>query len=394
MPETAATKLTQLVSEFADKLKLLGREPLAIASARNKFNDAHQDDYWCAVQLEQYRWEQSQFFGAEDGHGSAQESSNRKLEADAYGSANSQPPDLGAARTLLRQLDKAGWHELADQAFGLPTHGGIIALVVQFDQVWLHCSHPQGSEGEQILALVNGETKLLTYTDDRFDELIGHPELIRCPEADPEIIQMLSPRSQFQFGNRIRDTGAAHQLVTRLVCLGEQIDDLISYRGRPTPRFAFRLGVGFRDERYRGYKTVGSAFLLARFAIDSCYYDRNYFNILSHSNNPDAKVRLDELNAGPFHDLWEILKDVDEAGLRRLFEAATGANTFDDDDLFWLLVDRVPYLRFRDKLYQIDQGGLSYLGDWRRLEEPLGPASNKWLDEMRRVFATPSQRIM
>ena len=396
MTKDALSKLAKLCDASAKSLKLLGQQPLAIASASSKFNDAHEDDYWCAVQLGPYRWEQSQFFGSKNAPGSAREFSNLLLEPSDYGSANSLSSDITAARELLRELDESGWHELSEEASGLPSTGAILALVIQFDQVWLHCSHPIGQpDAEQIFALVDGRLEAFCLTNDRFDELVGSAELIRCKNPNLEVLAKLAPSARDQFSPEIADPVAARKLGQSLVDIALQIDDLVHVVEPSPPPFVFRLGVSYRDVRYGWDKSRRTTFLGSpRFALGSVYFEKGYFRGLNtnRARIDDAEDRIRQIEAWPFLELSEQLEEIDQFGIRRQFEDATGMDTFDTDDLFLVVVAAVPYLSFRSRLYQCEKSGIVNLGRWTDLVNPLGPDSSDWLQNIHRIFATPNRR--
>ncbi len=389
-------KLAKLIDQAARELSKLGQSPVAIASAANKYNDAHEDDYWCSVQLGPYRWEQSQFFGSGDRIGSAEQFSTQSLDPDDHGSATANANDLNAARGLLRRLDQAGWHKLASEATGLPCHGGILAVVIQFNQVWLHCSHPLGSAADQIYALVEGKLERVAWIDDRFDDVIGGAELIKCDQPDPKVVEQLSPVAQSHFSWAIDDEEASLALARLLIDLALKIDDLIHSDGSRDRPFAWLVGfTNWSDRRYKWDKSSrGVDHIFEEFAIGETYFDRNYFGTLSHcrhqSDAYDERLRV--LEDGPYERLDDLLRTVDETQIRRLFETATGTDTFDQAELYLLVSNAVPYLRFRNRLYGIRSDGVRIVGDLNDLCDPLGPGTDEWIDKLGKIFATPNYR--
>lgn len=390
-------KLARLVDQAAKKLNRLGQPPLAIASAANKFNDAHEDDYWCSVQLGPYLWEQSQFFGATDGFGSAEEFSTQPLDSNDYGSAKANAKALNAARSLLRELDRAGWHKLASEAIGLPSHGGILAVVIQFEQVWLHCSHPQGSDADEIYALVEGKLEKFAKIDDRFDQIVGRAELIRCSQPDPKIVEQLPPVAKSHFGLTIVDEDTSLSLAQLLVDLSLKIDDLVHSDGGPARPFACLLGfTKWDDQRYQWYSRGHgrSDYGGARFAIGGTYFDRGYFNRLSHTRqqSDEDNERFRILEDGPYEKVDEFLHLIDQTQIRRSFEKATGTDTFDRRDLFLLVSNAMPYLRFRNRLYGFNSDGVSTVVDLNNTWDTLGPSNEEWLNKLWWIFTTPTRR--
>lgn len=383
---SALVTLAKLISEPAQFLRTLGEQPLAVASASNKFNDAGEDDFWCAVQLGRYRWEQSQFFGSSDGWGGAKEFSTKRLPADGYGSANASAEDIQAARELLKGLDRSGWHDAAKDAIDLPHFGGILALVIQFDQVWLHCSHPQGSSGEQIMALVDGRLETLEETDDRFDELIGHAELIRCKNPSQDIVAKLTPRAKAHFGDEIEDESASRALASTLSAMGSKIDQALRENSHEIPSVAVKMTQKYSLRKYEGYAGRYDHDLPS-FVVEDTYFDRNHFNIVSRDHryaDLTAKIEL-----WPCFDIEGILKLFDYDDIRALFEQATGIDTFDSTELITVVANGSVYLQFRHRLYEIGSGGIVLLESASASNDPFGPGSTTWLNRLGAAFATP-----
>ena len=394
----ALAALVALLGDPAQGLRLLGSAPLAIASASNKFNDAWEDDYWCAVHLGQYRWEQSQFFGSSnaDGFGLVKESGSTRLARDDYGSAEASASDLAAARAILKRLDRAGWHDLAQTAIRLPSFGGILALVVQFDQVWLHCSDPRGGADDQIFALVGNELLHLARVDQRFDDMASNAELIHCDEPDPEVVARLSPEARMHFDDRIHDQPAAVELGELLVGVALKLDDLTHEIGPDVTPVAARLDVNLRDARYQWDKRISASRSLCwpRFALGEKYFDRNYFNILRGCADrlPKAAARLEERAGLPFDEVEQFLRDQDRTAVRRLFDRATGIDTFDTEELFLLSIGPVPYLLFRSKLYRASKRGIELVRNWRGSDSDLTESVRDWIADLPSIFRQQFER--
>jgi hypothetical protein len=383
--------LGRLLLEQARKLARLGSEPLAIASARNKFNDAHHDDYWCAVQLGSYRWEQSQFFGSSDpdGFGSVNEHGSMRLSRDGYASAEASASDVTAARSILKALDRAGWHDLAKKELRHPSAGDILALVIQFDQVWLHCSDPMGHGDDHVYAVNENGFVELGYIEQRFDDLVGCAEIIACEEPDPTALPSLSSIARAQFDNMVYDQEAAGQLAETLISIALKIDDLLRRNGIDSPRAAVSLDVGWREERYQRYKHGPRPSLVGpRFALGDLYYDRNYYNIINSCAHrlPKAAERLKALEDGPFRQLEEYLRTLSLAEIRPLFERATGINTFDADILKLLIVGPRPYLLYRSRLYPIERDGIGEAKRRSGVSAEVAAEINEWIESLPAIF--------
>src|SRR5438270_7089804 len=136
-------RLHALLWEVGSGLQKLGPEPAAVACATDKFNDANSDDFWCAVRVGGYFWEQSQFFG-----NFASEKAHGPTDEGGEGTALLQSRSFGAARAMLDELERADWRDLAEKEFGARSNGSVFALVHQLDQLWLHISHPMEAFGE------------------------------------------------------------------------------------------------------------------------------------------------------------------------------------------------------------------------------------------------------
>ena len=115
----AADLLHGLVMRAAERLAALGRMPVLVAAASNKFNDAGDDDQWYAVQIGETYWEQSQFFvhwpepKIEERSFMKGEFTRDDLKTGASEVASRQ---IVSMRQVLADLEKAGWRDLAAQA--------------------------------------------------------------------------------------------------------------------------------------------------------------------------------------------------------------------------------------------------------------------------------------
>ncbi|MEM1132396.1 MAG: hypothetical protein AAGH53_05625 [Pseudomonadota bacterium] len=390
----AHDQLAELIEVAGNELRLLGEEPLAIASATHKFNDATEDDYWCAVQLGQYQWEQSQFFGSTTGHGIAKESSTLKVDPENYGSSQFDPENIQRARGILRRLDKAGWRQLATKFAGLKGFGDIIALAIQFDQIWLHCSDSYGGD-DYIFALIDGTLEQLANSTDCFTNHIGFAELIQCASPDLDIVVRLSPTARSHFDLSVHDKAASHELADTLLQLADLIDDTIEPVDEFSPPFACPVGfTQYKDLRYPWVRSYGRYFYnTLEFAVGETRFDRQYFNTLKKTFvRPDDVMKRRKLTeAKQFEELYDHLEKVDRTRIRQLFEKSTGKDTFDSDQLYYLVLEAEPYLLFRNILYHLHEKGMTIINDWRGTNDPIGPGTKQWLDDLGRIFS-PSRR--
>ncbi len=384
-PEESLDALAALVIDAAAELRLLGEQPLAIASAYDKFNDAFEDDYWSAVQLGWFNWEQSQFFQGWDGRigGTAKQHGTVMIEPGECGSAEASHHAIKRARAILKRLDDAKWHELAETALGAQIPSGILAVVIQFDQVWLHCSSAIGTNEDQILALVDGKLRRLAPIDDRFDELIGRAELIRCDGPDPELITLISSAARTHFDAAILDREAARELALLLNAIAPRVAELAN-----RDPVAFRPRVPWSEQRYRWQRSNFTSSRCPRFVLGDEYFDREYFQKLSvvAKTSPMAAERRAQLAAPVFTQLEAPFRTIDEKQVRDLFEQASGTHLFDSEDLYLLFVGSQPWLAYRDRLHRVNSQGIDAAVQWRASAELLGRELHEWIAGLRSQF--------
>jgi hypothetical protein len=334
--------------------------------------DSREDDFWCAAQLHKHYWEQSQFFGSSEpgGAGYATEAGNFRLPAADYAAADAVAADIAAARQLLRILDKACWHELAYEALGVPRSGHILALVFQFDQLWLHCSNPWGGDHDGIYAVKPDGLAFVVRHQDRFDELAGSVELIRGSGASDEALAAVSPAARAQLGNAVRDPSAARALSGLMRQASAAVRAAFADVPRhpdaaPEPRVAFEVRPRSTERaRYRWPNRVGKHFIYDMFVVDYIYYDRTQRTRARHADErvPGATDYLERLELYPFERIEAAIRTIDGEKLRQLFEQATGIDTFDDHELRFLDDGRDSYLLYRDVLFRAADEGMVVAG--------------------------------
>lgn len=214
------TRLHTLLSDAGARLRELGQEPLAVASATDKFNDAHHDDLWLAVRQGGSVWEQSQFFEAAE----ISEHSRAWMGDEDRQASRLRDVHFAIARSLLDELERAGWRELASRALGFSRDGTVFALFWQFDQLWFDVSHPQGTGDDDRLYAVHADGFCeAARRDDRMDHLIDDANLLRTEDFRPQVIPYLSDAARRQFVPSLEDSDAAEELANVLFVAAKAI---------------------------------------------------------------------------------------------------------------------------------------------------------------------------
>jgi hypothetical protein len=381
-------ELNGLLRKEAAALRALGTEPLAVASARDKFNDANTDDYWCAVQIGRAYWEQSQFFGSSmrGSYGTLRERGTMLLPPEDFASAVAKTCPIDAGREILKRLDVQGWHDLCAAAFEFPTSGIILALVVQFDQVWLHCSDPRSNYTDKLFALIADGLHFCCEIDDRFDDRIGKPELIRRAEMTPETLARLSASAKAQFSFEIVDENAAMLFASLVLPISAELRRITGGE----IAIAAKIGADWRKLKYPWAK--GSAHSpFSEFAFGELYYSENYYYALKSAAERKswAAERMAKLTQLPLEELNTFGRSIDHDQIRRSFEQATGVDTFDDGDLMLLIDGGTTYVCHEGSLYRVDADGLSPIA---RNGAHQGETSSfdPWIENLEVIFRQKS----
>ena len=385
--EDASAKLAKLLEVAAGTLRPLGDQPIAIASARHRFNDAWTDDYWCAVQMGDRIWEQSQFF-SDQGQSRSNERGSLPIDEGKEGSPSALSVSFQTARALLRWLDTQQWHSLASAAFGTREHGAIAALVIQFDQVWFHMSHPNDGDAE-LHALIGDRLELLGGgIDDRFDHIVGGKELAYCTHPDPSVASRLSDRARRQFSLTIVDEEASIRLATILGQHARNVAELCGDGVSADEPFAWGVGnlpsPSWRKDGNPIDKYFPNQFVLGEVS----FLQQNYDEV---GRNPkryrDGDAYVAEIDRRPFDALAILFRMVDAAHLRTLFERATGMDTFGLPNLVFIAIGGLPYILCRRRIYGVNEGGLYFIGMIDEIENDDLCGQREWLARLRQLFA-------
>jgi hypothetical protein len=349
----ARRRLHDAVTAAAAALGALGPEPRMVAAAPHKFNDAHYDDYWCAVQIGGHYWEQSQFFATERGYTNAQarESSHmhwdRQAEADGLGGSQLASDRIPAGRRILKGLEQADWRALAEAGLRLDV---ILAVVVQHGETWLWIGNPQNDGA--IYLVHDGGFALFAEEDDRMDDRVGDPDLILPETFHQDSFRFLAAPARRRFAPRTVD-GAAAQ------AMGEQVlaaaGDVRAVTRRPV---LLRIGRSraFRHDYASGEEldwndpsvTVGGV----------RYTSQIFHRTVTHVRDEQLRARNAERFAFVnFPGLLEIASWLTAADWRASFEAATGIDTFDRQHLHLLVTRERPLVVYRTTLLAISGDG-------------------------------------
>ncbi|MCK7614927.1 hypothetical protein [Roseibium sediminicola] len=379
--EAASNALGKLLLNADEKLKPLGNEPILIIAYPHKFNDADYDDYWCAVQIGRSYWEASQFYRHAylDGYGSGREPENDRgaghiTERANYASGTSnqdgKTPEalrnaLKAARTVLSDLEKTVWRDLAVKALGVRDSYGLGLYLIN-GGLWLIQTHYSGAdEGTAWYCNSAGE---LSYFAEAMDATtgIGNPIPIRFGDVGNEAVGKL--------GGAARDwyfpPTPTVAFPERCKSLQELSDLLLTVAGRLRANNADPVTLSSikteATERHPNIEVrwLGNGFHRSqdnRFVQEE---DRNpYFSLLKTHQIQVSNERMLEIvqAAGKQLDFLET------QGWRRLFGEAFASPLQDHDALHLMIVENEINLLRGNSAFCL-QGGLlkpvGLLSDW------------------------------
>lgn len=341
--ERAQAQLHSLLSDAGARLREWGQQPLAIASATDKFNDAHHDDLWLAARQGGSLWEQSQFFEA------AQVSEHSRAWVGAENREESRLRDVHftKARALLNELERAEWRDLASRAFGFSSGGPVFALFWQFDQLWFDVSHPQGVGDDDRLYAVHAEGFCeAARRDERMDHLISDANLLRTEDFRHQVIPYLSAAAHRHFAPSLQDFGAADRLVILLHKTAREIRKLTL-----EPVSVTLPAMNCFDQQRR----IRFANMHPQFQIRDIYFDAAQYRSLKtqHMSEEVRKSQLARFDFAPFEKLEPIVREFGEAKPRALFEQAFGVDTFGSERILFLITGAGLYLYHGAKLYEV-----------------------------------------
>lgn len=335
--------LHQLLLEAAVRLKDLGQEPLAIASATNKFNDAQYDDLWLAVRQGGSVWEQSQFFEAAQ----VSEHSRAWMGDEDRQAARLRDVHFAKARALLDELERSGWRELAARAFGFSSDGTVFALFWQFEQLWFDVSHPQGAgDDDRLYAIHADDFCEAARRDDRMDHLIDDANLLRTEDFRSQVIPYLSEAARRQFVPTLEDPDAAEELAGLLSAAAKAIR-----KETRSPVAVTLQAINIFDPKRR----ISFADMHPKFQVQNVYFDTMQYRALKTQQMSEEvrKSQLARFTFAPFEKLEGIVRGLNEARPRALFERAFGVDTFGSERILFLVAEAGLYLYHGAKLFEL-----------------------------------------
>ena len=370
----ALESLHALVMPAAENLRALGSQPLAIACAPHKFNDAGYDDYWCAVQIGTAYWEQSQFFESREPWDAVADEKTHlgrgSLDGQGFGTSLLGSSRIVQARAILNELETGGWRDIGRDAIRYEV---ILALIIQYQQPWIWTGDPNGGPGSIYVVHESG-IALFAEEDDRLDHRIGDPNLI-CPEKfHPESFSFLSPAARRQFLPELSDPLAAGALHAALIEAGGRIRQITD---RPV---LIKAGARF-PTRHRHPATDRFGSGEPEVIVDTIGFSQQRFQqmLLQSARNPDLQAQqLERFSIVDFEALWAIAVQLHKKECRRSFELAMGVDTFDIEGLFFLFVNDDVFVIHRTNLFVFENGSkLRHVGSLKRLV---------WLDRSEEHF--------
>lgn len=336
-----------LLIEHAQRLRKLGPQPLAVTCANDKFNDAFDDDFWCAVQVGGSYWEQSQFF-----HTASREQSIIALNADTgghqIGSSLYGVAAITEGRKILASLEKRQWRQVGKDSIarnpgvaGIFPWDNIYALIIQHDQVWLWIGAPMNDKN--ILYACHPSGLIFVGLDThRMDEIFGALDLLYPEPFQQAALPFLTPKAQAYFRPRVVDEGASAE-------------------------FAHFVHDALTQLRHLTTEPI-------HFWLDPWQISGNpYFSVGSEKYSKNDIVGAPE----PVPSIAKIIDSLDHTRLRTLFEQATSLDTSEDSrrglavngtsGIAFALRDQSVTIAFGIFIFSLDRAkGLKFEGYSRR----------------------------
>lgn len=213
--DEAGKELIALLSEMTPRLATCGAEPTLVAECPHKFNDAFEDDFWCAVQNGETFWEQSQFFENVIRPKTTERASfipDQEANAIEGMGAALVSQRIATLRTILRELQIANWRSAINRAFYPPRN--LAALIVEFGQPWLHLELVNGGDGDAFAW--DGDGFFHVGTVSRFDQAVGQPQILQFERIDEQHLHRLGAPARAYFLPDVRDAEAVTRLTAML----------------------------------------------------------------------------------------------------------------------------------------------------------------------------------
>lgn len=227
--DMSATKLCAILDAAVARLAEIASEPVVLAECPDKFNDAFNDDLWYAVQSGGTVWEQSHFF---EGWTTPLVKEHTVFSPEADPSdivsrgANVESKMIPRLRSVLRELQLAGWRSHTETAFSLPRR--LLALVLERSQPWFVLETPNVDDGEVFVWDEAGFARIGMV--ERLDQAVGSQPVLTFESVDPASVHRLSQPAQHYFAPVIINVEAQKQLI---VLLSAAVETVLSVSDRP-----------------------------------------------------------------------------------------------------------------------------------------------------------------
>lgn len=208
--QDAATQLMRSLDRIVQQLATIEGEFVLIARCPNKFNDAGQDDYWVAAQVDEAYWERSFFFVTEDSGKSMRESTGTK-----------QNEGLKSARSALSNTS----HILSIAIRCFPKSGEFISIIRHFGQYWFCIAHGSSGDDADIWTWSKEFGFVHVGIADRIDERIGSRRPLTFVTLNKDIWKYLSPAARKSLAPYAKDDEAHRKLSNELAAIALTVRD-------------------------------------------------------------------------------------------------------------------------------------------------------------------------
>lgn len=215
--EGAARELAELLDTAAARIEAIGPAPAFVGECPHKYNDAWYDDLWYAVQAGEAYWEQSHFFEGRSGTDGEPEplveergkfTAPRTADAIKAAGASVESERIAGLRSVLRDLQTAGWRNLTDRAF--TAERGLAGLVIEREQRWFVMETPNHYDADIFAWDDRGMFRVGGMG--RIDQAIGQRILLTFETIERNAIGRLKGAAGRYFHPSVADSEAAMRL--------------------------------------------------------------------------------------------------------------------------------------------------------------------------------------
>jgi hypothetical protein len=328
----AEGRLIPLLDNAIAQLSALKADVALVAECPDKFNDAYEDDYWRAVQVDEAVWEQSHFFkykSPPEVHERTHEPSGEKL---------------AVARKVLKELESAGWRDEALACSG--RQGGLLLCLALFHGQPLLCrTSPIDGEGS-VWTWSAGSGLQHIASCERIDHRIGDPNPIGLNLLRPGIWRFLTQAAQIYFSPTVRD----RQTYTKLCVLLSEVCE----RARKLTMERVIL-VSPTTRLFPGAEQTGG---------------RGFVSTETYGSDSQAVAPLPNTHVTPFdmrplppilQELDRLLAELENAGWRQLFSTALSNLRPGELLALWVEAD-LQLLIWEQSLFELKNNSLQFLG--------------------------------